>query len=503
MNIRMLQQPEILPALHLVWDVFAQDIAPLYSPEGVSEFQKFIKYENILPLYQRRELTFFGNYDESGQLSGVIAVKSPEGQTPEETGTYGEETVRKAHISLFFVRKDVQGQGIGRCLYQTVYNYAAQNLRANRLTVNATPVSVPKYIKFGMHQTAEAQLVHGIHYMPMECMVIAGLVQPVGKKKKKCVWIIVTILLVALLLGGLVFGGYQFGRWLHSEAKDYAKSYDFGSEFDQEFGADGENPFYQYGEDGEDSSDESQNGLEAIPEYQSEDISYKLNDEEYTYSDDSKTRTVINFDVKYPSVSGLSDGEVEKKVNDSLKKVAMDTVDKIYEHPSDEIKERVLGAEQPAIVSYVQYKVCYASEGLLSVVYEDYSYQGSSEALCQNLRPCNISLKDGTVYLVKDIVDINDTFVDEWLKTMREEADKDTFLSELTKDQMKSALNGDDLDGVYVVNFFLDKDGIEIGFDLNYKENDENNPGYVWVTAPFSYDEIQKYQKGQDFWLLK
>ena len=86
---------------------------------------------------------------------------------------------------------------------------------------------------------------------------------------------------------------------------------------------------------------------------------------------------------------------------------------------------------------------------------------------------------------------------------MRSEADDEEFLSELSKDQMKEALNGDDQDGVYVTNFFLDKDGIEIGFDLNYKENDENNSGYVWVTAPFSYDEIEKYQKGQDFWLLK
>lgn len=49
MDIRILNEQEILPALHLVWEVFAADTAPQYTPEGVGEFQNFIKYEQILP----------------------------------------------------------------------------------------------------------------------------------------------------------------------------------------------------------------------------------------------------------------------------------------------------------------------------------------------------------------------------------------------------------------------------------------------------------------------
>ena len=518
MNIRMLQEPELLPALHLVWDVFAKEIAPLYTPEGVAEFQQFIKYENILPGYQKREMVFFGSFDDRNQLSGVIAVRVPENEnisgnsTYGTEGTYGEKPVRKAHISLFFVRKDMQGQGVGRALYQTVYNFSAQQLRANRLTVNASTISAEKYAHLGMNQTGPAQTVNGICSVPMECMVIPGLVQPVEKKKKRAVWIIVTVVILALLFGILAFGAYQFGKWVSSEANSYIEpGLEFGPDSGFDFGeGSGDEGGFGFGNgagsdniynDG--SSDDSLNGLDGIPEYQSEDISYKLEDQEYTYEDESKTSTLIKFDVKYPEVTGLADADVQKKVNESLKNVAMDTVDKIYTNPSDEIKEAVLGAKQPALVSFVQYKVCYSSEGLLSVVYEDYSYRGNSEVMQQNLRSCNISLKDGTVYQVKDIININDEFVDEWLKTMRSEADDEDFLSELSKDQMKEALNGDDQDGVYVTNFFLDKDGIEIGFDLNYKENDENNSSYVWVTAPFSYDEIEKYQKGQDFWSLK
>ena len=48
MFVRILEAQEILPALHLVWDVFAADVAPYYEPAGVAEFQKFIKYENAV-----------------------------------------------------------------------------------------------------------------------------------------------------------------------------------------------------------------------------------------------------------------------------------------------------------------------------------------------------------------------------------------------------------------------------------------------------------------------
>ena len=98
MEVRILQKQEILPALHLVWEVFAEDVAPSYPPEGVAEFQKFIKYDNILSLWQKQEIIFFGAF-ENETLCGTIAVK------------------RAGHICLFFVKKDCQGKGIGKLLY--------------------------------------------------------------------------------------------------------------------------------------------------------------------------------------------------------------------------------------------------------------------------------------------------------------------------------------------------------------------------------------------------
>ena len=75
MEIRILNQQEILPALHLVWEVFAEETAPRYTPEGVAEFQKFIKYENLLPMLQSGGIIFFVAY-EGPELTGTLALMS-------------------------------------------------------------------------------------------------------------------------------------------------------------------------------------------------------------------------------------------------------------------------------------------------------------------------------------------------------------------------------------------------------------------------------------------
>lgn len=78
MFVRILEAQEILPALHLVWDVFAADVAPYYEPAGVAEFQKFIKYENVMPGVQKGETVFFCAW-EGQELCGVSALNLRQG----------------------------------------------------------------------------------------------------------------------------------------------------------------------------------------------------------------------------------------------------------------------------------------------------------------------------------------------------------------------------------------------------------------------------------------
>ena len=187
MDIRILNEQEVLPALHLVWEVFAADTAPQYTPEGVGEFQNFIKYEQILPMVRGGGITFFGAFEEQ-EMTGVLALLS--------TG----------QIALFFVKKEWQGKGIGRMLFQAAYNYCARKLMVRRITVQAIPSAVEKYRHLGMQPQGGEVTENGMVFVPMELFVIAGLVQPVKRKKAPIIIAAVAgaVLLIALCAAGFV-----------------------------------------------------------------------------------------------------------------------------------------------------------------------------------------------------------------------------------------------------------------------------------------------------------
>ncbi len=485
MEIRILMQQEILEALHLTWDVFAEDVAPAYTPEGVAQFQEFIRYENIIGMWQNGEMVFFGALDE-GKLCGVLAVKA--------TG----------HICLFFVKKDWQGKGIGKMLFQTVYNFCAQQLRVGKLTVNAVPDAVEKYRHMGMSQAGEEQQVNGIRFVPMECLVSMSMVQSVKGKTKTSVIAAAVIggivLMLAVILGGIAFikSIYRTVGW---PWEGYYRDYDHYDDYDYY------DDDYGYGDYGDDdwqeddgsSENHSLSGLNAVEEYIAEDLPYEIQEETYDYYDDEKTSTMVYFLVAYPQLSGLKGADTEA-VNRAIQACAMATVDEIYTNPGEEVKERVLKAETPALISNVSYKVCYATEDFISIAFEDVRAKGDYSQYKAELRTINIGLQDGKIYEVKDIVGLNSGFLDEWLEEMRDEAENDAFLSEISKDEMKAALEGNGKDGIYSEAFFVHDGGIEVGYSLDYPEGDPHDLGYVWVTAPFDFDEIEEFISDRDFW---
>lgn len=490
MEIRILQQPELLPALRLVWEVYADAIAPKSTPEGVASFQKFIKYDYISQIWKRGDLIFFGAYDGAA-LCGTLALR------------------QDGHIALFFVAKERQGQGIGRLLFQQAYYHCAQYLHAGRLTVNAAPDAADLYIHMGMRPVSGEQEREGMRYIPMEMYVNLGMVSP-KNKQSKAPWIALGVFGVVLVLA-LSFIGVNAFREFRAEldrqrewnwngnTPDFNNDNDdnYGNDYDYGFGSE-EFPYEYGGDEYEEEAEAS--GIWAIPEMIDDNISYDIEEDMYEFSDEEKQSMVIEFQVSYPKISGLGDASVQKEVNEILKARAMETVKRIYDDPVPEIRERVIGEEYPMLIDYVDYKVCYASEDVLSVVYEDYGYEGGQNYYAQHLRTCNINLKDGKVYELKDIVKLSDAFMEDWLVRMRGEAEDDAFLSEADQETLKKALEGDSQNGVYDVNFFLDADGIEIGFDLNYAADDENDRGYVWVTAPYTLEEIEAYASDSGLW---
>lgn len=470
MDIRILNQEELLPALHMVWNVYEQDVIPKSTPEAIRAFQDYIKYENISPAIQNGRITMFGAFEDT-QLCGTAAIES--------TG----------RLSLFFVEKEWQGRGIGRMLFQAAYNHCVQHLGVRQILVYALPESVERYRHLGFQVAGGDVIENGMKYTPMETFAIPGLVQPVKKHGKAP--IIIGILLGILLLSAVAFAGYSLFSGVRSIIEDTIEE-------DRDPEEDGWYDEYEYGDSGE----EEENGIDQIEAYIADGLSYEIKDENYSFSGEKNSSAMIDFYVNYPTVQGLSDSEVEKKVNDTIKECALKTVDEIYNHPSQEIKERVLNADAPALVSYVNSKTCYANDQFISIVFEDYCYKGSEEFFDVELRTLNINLTDGTVYQVKDIIDLNDDFMDIWLDEMQEEAQNQDFLEEADLSVLRQALEGNSDDDVYVVNFFTCDDGIEIGFNLNYPEGSSDDLGYAWVTAPFDFSELKPYAKDSNFWNL-
>ena len=75
MFVRPLNPDEVLSALHLIWEVYASDVAPLQNPEAVAGFRELIRYEHIMPRIQNKEVILFGAW-EGTELCGVGGINN-------------------------------------------------------------------------------------------------------------------------------------------------------------------------------------------------------------------------------------------------------------------------------------------------------------------------------------------------------------------------------------------------------------------------------------------
>ena len=424
MYVREITSDQVLRALHLVWEVYASEEAPLQSPEAVADFQRFIKYENINSGILKGDLVLYGAW-EGQELCGVSGVG------------------RDGGLLFLSVRNPWKEQGIEELLREYPKKRKAKTIR-----------------------------------------IVAA--------------VAAALLLLLILLAVMI---YREAKAVYSSEDSSGYPFDSDGIYGDDWG------FWEddeaYGDEFEYGLEEDQlTGIDLIPEHL-EDVSFEIREESYLYTPDDKKTTYVDFEIYYPQIDGLSDSGIQESVNAALESCAKESIDRIYEHPNLEIKERVLKEEYPMIADYVKYRITFLTDEYLCVVFEDYSYEGSQEASYIGLRTRNINLKDGTVYEVKDLVNLDEEFLKLWLKTMREEASDDTMLAELDPALMYQILSGrNTLDGVYTPAFFVDEEGIEIGLSFHYPKGDENDSGYGWVTAPFDLEKLRDYGIDSSFWEL-
>jgi len=148
-TIRPLSTNDIVPAMGLVWRVFAEFVVPEYSERGVAEFKAFIRPSFITSNMSSGGFRLWGAY-ENEQIAGVIAIKPP------------------LHITLLFVDKHYHRRGIARKLFETVINDQAITNGHARVTVYSSPYAVDVYRCMGFEPTDTERNVNGLRFTPME-----------------------------------------------------------------------------------------------------------------------------------------------------------------------------------------------------------------------------------------------------------------------------------------------------------------------------------------------
>jgi len=124
-------------------------VAPDYTEEGRELFARVVTGEYLRSLPNRQGFTLVAKL--GGRTVGMCALRDGH------------------HITLFFVRSELQGQGIGRKLFDA----AAERVRrkvpgVTELEVHSSPVAVPVYEALGFEVTGPEEVEGGMRYVPME-----------------------------------------------------------------------------------------------------------------------------------------------------------------------------------------------------------------------------------------------------------------------------------------------------------------------------------------------
>ena len=142
-----LEAEKLHEALALIRDVFLEYQAPDYSDEGVQEFMRFIEPQAIRNMLSKNEMRIWA-CDCGGEITGVLAAGS-------------------RHIYLLFVSGQHHRKGIAkRLLDMMIKTYSPPEI-----TVNSSPYALTAYQKLGFADTDIEQVVNGMRFIPMKCVL--------------------------------------------------------------------------------------------------------------------------------------------------------------------------------------------------------------------------------------------------------------------------------------------------------------------------------------------
>jgi GNAT superfamily N-acetyltransferase len=148
-QLSLLEEADVDETLAVAKESFDMCVAPDYTEEGRELFARVVTGEYLLSLPNRRGFTLVAKLD--GRTVGMCAFRDGH------------------HITLFFVRPELRGQGIGRKLFDAAAERVRRTLPGTiKLEVHSSPVAVPVYEALGFRVTGPEKVEGGMRYVPME-----------------------------------------------------------------------------------------------------------------------------------------------------------------------------------------------------------------------------------------------------------------------------------------------------------------------------------------------
>jgi GNAT superfamily N-acetyltransferase len=146
-------QPGDEMSIHqLIKKVYDEFVSIDYSDKGTRFFYDWIEPSKIAERQQKERNILIAEVED--RMIGVIEIRD------------------NNHISLLFVDKEYQGQGIAKKLFrESLKNCLLKDPTLDKFYVHASPFSIPIYTKLGFYETDSMQEVNGIKYLPMEMQI--------------------------------------------------------------------------------------------------------------------------------------------------------------------------------------------------------------------------------------------------------------------------------------------------------------------------------------------
>ena len=147
--IRKARKEEWQEAMDLAWKTFLLFQTKEYSREGIESFHNFVNDKDLKKFFLQDIYQLFVALHHN-RIIGMITLRN------------------RSHISLLFVEKEYQKNGVGSALITYLSDYVLYENEIDYVTVDSAPSAREFYHKIGFWDLAPMQHKQGISSTPMK-----------------------------------------------------------------------------------------------------------------------------------------------------------------------------------------------------------------------------------------------------------------------------------------------------------------------------------------------